>query len=321
MNRARQRLALPQHHDEIARRAASVDRFCSSSVWCLPAVEAFRPNAQRLIVGGTDKASVAFVADEGREVGRFLAPLESAWGLASPVVGITVEDAADALIEVLRSHPAERIAIVLGIDMVLATTIARRTNAEARVQLQDRTVRHIASLDGGVDGFLGRRTRKFRAGLRRSTRQVGDAGITFERHLLDSVDAVDAIYPTVLAMEARSWKSLAGNGTAQGPMVHFTRGVLQRAAVAGSSLVILARREDEVVGYIHGAYLDRGFRGLQMSFDPRLGRLSLGNQLQFRMIQWLAELGATRYDLGSELPYKRRWAEQAFETTGIAIIR
>lgn len=321
MNRARQELALPAHHDAIAREAASVDRFCSSSIWTVPALEAFRPEAHELFVGSTDRASVALVAAGGQGVGRFLAPLESAWGLASPVVGLTVDDAADALVDVLNRHPAERVAIILGVDIVLATAIARRMQGAARVRLLDRTVRHIASLDGGVDGFLGRRSRKFRAGLRRSRRLVDAAGISFDRYSLERAEDVDAIYPTVVAMEARSWKSLAGNGAARGPMVHFTRGVLQRAASVDRAVLLLARVDGDVVGYIHGALVDGGFRGLQMSFEPELARLSLGNQLQLQMIHWLSELGATRYDLGSQLPYKRRWAEEEFETTGIAIIR
>ena len=320
MNRIRTESSLPERHDRLAQEAIGVDRFCSSSLWTLPALEAFRPETDELVLGGDDSASVAFVASDSSQVGRFLAPLESTWGLASPVVARTVEDAGRAVSELVRQRE-ERLAVLLGIQHALAREVCRGLTRGTRVQLLDRTIRHIASLDGGLDGYLGRRTRKFRASLRRSARLAEREGIRFERHSLESARAVDAHYASVLKIESTSWKSLEGNGAAQGPMVEFTRGVLQRAATVDRALLILAHRGEERVGYIHGAFVNNGFRGLQMSFDHRFPTLSLGNLLQREMIGWLCELGASKYDLGSELPYKRRWAEHAFETTGLAIIR
>jgi CelD/BcsL family acetyltransferase involved in cellulose biosynthesis len=47
--------------------------------------------------------------------------------------------------------------------------------------------------------------------------------------------------------------------------------------------------------------------------------LSLGSLLQARQIAALCDEGATSYDLGMDMPYKRRWAEHAFDTITIAI--
>ena len=320
MNRVRSEPALPARHDAIARDAVGVDRFCSSSIWGIPALEAFRPDAEELVVGGDERASVAFVTGVSSQVGTFLAPLESTWGLASPVVARTVEDAGQAVSALVRTRD-ERLAIVLGIQHAIARAICRGLSRTTRVQLLDRTVRHIASLEGGLDGYLSRRTRKFRASLRRSGRLADGCDIRFERHDLRTPEDVDEFYEVVLSVESQSWKSHEGNGAAQGPMVEFTRGVLHRSAAVDRALLILAHQGDEPVGYIHGGFVHNGFRGLQMSFDNRLSSLSLGNLLQLQMIEWLCELGASIYDLGSELPYKRRWAEQVLETTGLAIIR
>lgn len=321
MNQLRLDNPLPARHDQLCADAEGIDRFCSSSLWAVPALEAFRPDVDELVVGGNEGASVAFAVGTSPQVGAYLAPLESTWGLGSPVAARSSVEGAQAVAEMLRSRERERLAILLGLDGELLREICRHLGKTTRVQLLDRTVRHSASLIGGLDGFLSRRSRKFRAGLRRAEAKANEAEVRFERHPLTSADALEAVYNDVLEVEAHSWKTLDGNGVASGPMVHFTRGVLERAAEADRALLIFAYIGEERVGYIHGAYVNRMFRGLQMSFHHERADLSLGNLLQRQMIGWLCELGGTNYDLGSELPYKRRWAETAFETTGIAIIR
>jgi CelD/BcsL family acetyltransferase involved in cellulose biosynthesis len=51
------------------------------------------------------------------------------------------------------------------------------------------------------------------------------------------------------------------------------------------------------------------YRGQQFSFDEAWGGLSIGNLLQDQMIAWLCEQGVERYDMGPEMPYMRRFAE------------
>lgn len=284
-------------------------------------MEAFRPDVDELVIGGNDGASVALAVGESSQVGEFLAPLESTWGLGSPVVARSATEGALALAELLRSRERERLVILLGLDGRLLREICRHLGKGTRVQLLDRMMRHSASLAGGMDGFLSRRSRKFRAGLRRAEAKAKEVGVRFERHSVTSPDQLQPLYSKVLAVEEHSWKTRAGNGVAQGPMVQFTQGVLERAAAADHALLIFAYIDGERVGYIHGAYLNQAFRGLQMSFHFEHAPLSLGNLLQREMIEWLCEMGCTAYDLGSDLPYKRRWAEISFETTGIAILR
>ncbi len=321
MNRLRLDNPLPDRHDSLCAEADGIDRFCSSSLWAVPALEAFRPDVEELVVGGNEDASVVLAVGISPQVGEFLAPLESTWGLGSPVAARTPADGARAVAELLRSRERERLAILLGLDGRMLKELCRHLGRNTRVQLLDRTVRHSASLAGGIDGFLSRRSRKFRASLRRAVTRGREAGLRFERHPLTAPEDLDAVYSDVLDVEAHSWKTRAGNGVAQGPMVHFTRGVLERSAAADHALLIFAYLGDERVGYIHGAFVNNAFRGLQMSFHHEQANLSLGNLMQREMIRWLCELGCETYDLGSELPYKRRWAENAFETTGIAIIR
>src|SRR5688572_32387452 len=55
------------------------------------------------------------------------------------------------------------------------------------------------------------------------------------------------------------------------------------------------------------------YRGLQFSYDDAFAQLGLGGLLQYHQIVELCAEGVTRYDLGTEMDYKRRWAEDVIE--------
>ena len=77
---------------------------------------------------------------------------------------------------------------------------------------------------------------------------------------------------------------------------------------------MFARLEGEDVAYIFGAVFGDTYRGLQFSFDSRFSSLSLGNLCQLEEVRRLIESGLRRYDLGSEVRYKRNWGEEVVET-------
>jgi CelD/BcsL family acetyltransferase involved in cellulose biosynthesis len=74
------------------------------------------------------------------------------------------------------------------------------------------------------------------------------------------------------------------------------------------------------VGYILGAVRGGTYRGLQLSFDEDQAGRSLGNLLQLHQMESLVEEGVTTYDLGMDMEYKRRWADDAFTTVSMAIL-
>lgn len=318
MNRRRDELVLPANHDAIASTAVDVDRFCSSSTWLLPAWAAFHaPSETHTWTDG--KTSVSFCVGESEHVGTYLAPLEGVWGLGSPVVAPDAFDAAHGVLEALAGAPRWQAAMLLGIEARshLFGTLVALLSRKHRLRGTASTTRHIASLEGGFDGYLSRRTRKFRANLRRSRRRASEAGITIDARVLHSSEEVDTEFERVLTIERRSWKSLAGNGVDTGPMVEFTRGVLRRAADRDAVFLLYATQDGADVGYLHGALLSGYFRGLQMSFDDALRPFGVGSLLQASAIEHLCERGARSYDLGSELPYKLRWAEETLTTSGL----
>ncbi len=77
----------------------------------------------------------------------------------------------------------------------------------------------------------------------------------------------------------------------------------------------------EDVAYIFGGVFGDTYRGLQFSFDARFSSLSLGNLCQLEEVRRLVEAGVRRYDLGSEVRYKRNWGEEVVETTSLIVTR
>jgi CelD/BcsL family acetyltransferase involved in cellulose biosynthesis len=66
---------------------------------------------------------------------------------------------------------------------------------------------------------------------------------------------------------------------------------------------------------------DGEYRGLQFSYDDAHATLGLGGLLQLQQIIALCDEGIARYDLGTEMDYKRRWAEDVMETEMLVIVR
>src|SRR6185295_119210 len=112
----------------------------------------------------------------------YIEPVELAWGLASPLIGRDPEPLAEAVVATLAARRDWQLTIVTGLtasgpqrralDRVLPPRWERRAGTP--------TIRHVASLDGGVDGFLSRRSRDLRKSLRKSLRAAATAGISFE---------------------------------------------------------------------------------------------------------------------------------------------
>ena len=305
--------------DREVAKTPGIDRFCSSSAWILAAAGALMP----------PRASFAFRGEHGYLAAMrgvhpagfpYVEPVELAWGLASPLVG---EDAAALVGEVVPLLAARRdwqLAIFAGLTVSGPQRRALDATLPARWERRrgQPTVRHVASLEGGIDGFLSRRSRELRKSLRKSQRAAKDAGVTFE-----SVRGGDArvLYDRIQAVEATSWKAGEGVGISTGPMRAFYAAMLPRLVALGQQRTIFARLGDRDVGYILGAVWDREYRGLQFSYDEAHARLGIGGLLQYEQVVELCAEGVARYDLGTEMDYKRRWAEDIMETEMLVLVR
>lgn len=295
-----------------------MDPYCSRSEWVLSFHSAFAP--QRAVFALRDGGSFVTLAGAPDErFGYVVQPLEHLWGMACPLVG---PDARALLARLLAGgvFPAGAHLLLYGLpfDRLWLSELAAGLPPGWAFGLVGTTDRRIASLEGGLDGFLARRSPNLRRSVRKSLHRIERLGVRFERVPV-TPDTFPAVYRRILAIERQSWKSRSGNGVDRGPMKRFYERMIPRLLRRDAFRLIIARRDDEDLGYVHGGTIGRHFRGLQFSFVDDERTLSLGNLLQVEMVRWLAEDGFETYDLGMVVPYKERWAESGLVTADVLI--
>lgn len=305
---------------EVAQTAA-IDRFCSASAWILAASAALMP----------PRAAYTFVGQHGYLAAMrgihpagfpYIEPVELAWGLAAPIIGRDADAIVGEVIALLASRRDWQLAILSGMtaDGPQRRAIEAALPARWERRRGTPTVRYVASLDGGLDGYLARRSRDHRKSLRKSAAAARAAGVTFETVRAPEADAA-ALYDRIMAVEARSWKTREGVGIATGAMRAFYQLMLPRLCATGQQRTIFARVDDRDIGYVLGGVWLGEYRGLQFSYDDDYARLGIGSLLQLEQITELCASGVGRYDLGTEMDYKRRWAEESLETEMLVLVR
>lgn len=305
--------------DAQVARTPSVDLFCTSSAWVMPAQQAFAADAEPLIFEDDDCIVALMVVRTASGV-RVAVPLEAGWGLASPMVGPRPDRAAERLHAMVHGDSLSLGGVFLsGLERGGHTwrAVIERFARTTRIGIGPRCPRRCADLQGGVDGFLSRRSAGFRANLRRAWRLAAGRGVRFERH---QGGEPSALFARIRAIEVESWKGRAGEGIDEGPPRDFYLRMLHRLVVQGDLRVIFATHDGVDLAFVFGAVFAGTYRGLQVSFDRRQGQLAPGNLVQYAMIQWLCEDGVESYDLGTDMPYKERWAEPGLETHTLALL-
>lgn len=294
--------------DAAALASTDVDAFCSSSLWVVPAAKGLMPVADLWIRRG--EAGFVALARREQEGMPTLQPLEAMWGLACPVVGANPAPLAAELAGALAEERALLLLCGLERESPRFFALSRALSRRWGLRLGPATRRWVADLEGGVDGFLGRRSRNFRAAAIKAQRRARAAGIEMVKW-----DGRGDPYQRVLAADSRTWKALAETGLAAPAMRDFYGDMVPRLVRRSALRLWFARLGGEDVGYCLGAIFGGTYRGLQFGFAKGLEHLSLGNLLQLNEIEALCEEGvATRYDLGSDAEYKERWADAAMET-------
>lgn len=314
--------AVADEFDRAVAATPAIDRFCSSSAWTLAASRALMPVRTPFSFTG---ASGYFAAMRGVHPAGFpyIEPLELAWGLAASLIGGDPAALVAEVVAMLAGRRDWQLAIFAGLtgdgpqrralDRMLPPRWERRRGAP--------TVRHVASLDGGIDGFLARRSRELRKSLRKAGRAAAEAGVEFERVRGSSADDAEAIYERIQRIEAGTWKARDGVGISVGPMRLFYELMLPRLCEQRQQRTLFARLGDRDIGYILGAVFEGEYRGLQFSYDDDHAQLGIGSLLQYHQIVELCDDGVARYDLGTEMDYKRRWAEEVMTTEMLVVVR
>lgn len=310
--------------DAAVALTADIDQFCSSSAWIFPAHRAFLPE-HPLWIQESEYGFAALARGEDPNLGVYLHPLEASWALASPLVGRNAVQLTRQFVETCRYHDTSwNLLFLSGISpqSVQFRELVRGFRRDFSMGLGTSSVRRVTSLEQGVDGFLARRSPKFRANLRRVRRRAESTGIGYDyRSQWTSAQQALAWFERALIIEARSWKGKTDTGIIDGPMKVFYQAMLPMLAERQSLRFLFVTLEGRDIAYCFGANFNGQFRGLQMSYDDAFAEHSPGSLAQLEMIVRLCEENILSYDLGSDMAYKQNWAEEGLETVALVIRR
>lgn len=304
----------------LAVSSEQADPFCCSPPWHLAYHQAFNP-ARRIFFKTSPGACLIFAEELFSPEKIFLTPMEASWFFGCPLLG---EDAPDLLAEALACIAREYAPAFPGIvlsgirpEAGLAPELLRRFGRVFTFYRHSYSVQCAASLRGGLDGFLSRRSANHRAKLRKAARQARERGISFERRSPASAEEAAQIYRRMLRVEKTSWKGIGQCGMAESPAKEFYEALIGRLAATREARVIFARHEDRDIGFIFGGMAGTIYRGQQFSYDAAWKDRSIGNLLQLEKVTWLCEEAAERYDMGPivgpRMSYKQHWTEKNME--------
>lgn len=293
------------------------DPFCCTPEWQMAFHDAFSPKRRLLIETAADSAiAFAEVITSPEEI--FLTPIEAHWFFGSPLLGKNaIELLAKNLPEIEKFYkPIFPKILISGIrpDGDFPHRLIRALGNHFDFYLQSSGVQGSAALDGGVDGFLSRRSGNHRKKLKKQSRRARAIDVHFERVSPLSPEEAKKTYSRMLAVELTSWKGIGKCGMAEPPAIEFYDSMLQRLTASHRGRVIFARHEDKDIGFIFGGMSGDTYRGQQFSYNDQWKQYSIGNLMQMEQIAWLCEEGASRYDmgpiLGPRMNYKRHWTEK-----------
>jgi hypothetical protein len=296
-----------------ATDSGSIDPWCTSSDWAQSAHGAFNPAGELVCATEGDSGFAFATAPQARPHGGALLPLEPMWLFGAPIVGADPVIAA-SFAERTLSQRGERSVYLGGYvegspwwDALIGVF-----GVQYRLFGGEERVRCRASLEGGIDGYLGRRTRVFRRNIRQGEKRATSAGITFE--VLDS-QSPEEVLDRLHRVEQQSWKGLDGSGIEGPDMAMFYSYLLPRLHDRKALRVCVGVDDAGTdIGFIFGGVFGGTYRGLQLSFTESARSLGVGNLLQWHELQRLCQEDLHTYDIGMDMEYKRLWTEQTFTT-------
>jgi hypothetical protein len=310
-------------HPVWTRAAVSTDQadpFCCTTAWQFSFHEAFSPE-RRLLIEESSDSLIAFAEEIASPEKIYLTPIETNWFFGCPLLGgHAVELLSDAMvfIEQLYAPSFPRI-IISGLrpDGELSRRLLQTFGNSFDLFLLSKGIQCAASLEGGVDGFLSRRTAHHRNKLKNAHRRASEKGVYFERVAPISFEEAEAAYSRMISVELASWKGIEQCGMAEPPAKQFYDFMLKRLSATKEARVIFAKQEDKDIGFIFGGLVGTIYRGQQFSYDFAWKNFSIGNLMQVEQIKWLCEDGVERYDMGPldgpRMDYKSHWTEKEIE--------
>ena len=286
-----------------------LDPFCSSPYWGLPLCSAFQADSELVCYLG--EKGLGVFAERTVPGGVLTVPTDGMWLLGSPLLSGDPIHFFQDLVTFWRTESRSK-----GIRQVLISGMFpghpledSKLWSELSAWELEPSGRMIASLEGGLDGFMSRRSKNFRSRLRRTVKAAEEGGVTVE-FMPSQATAAECriLLRRLFQVEEQSWKGLSQRGIDQGGMKQFYQEMVPMLAADGRLRGLYLQREGQDIAYLLGAGFDGYFRGLQFSYLAQESQ-GMGNVGQYYMIRRLVDEGCNRYDLGQAMAYKTRWAE------------
>lgn len=296
-------------YDDAVLATPHLNPVCSSSDWLLSAHQHLhRPRAVR--IRRAEGQWLVLARGSLFDLGVVWQPLETGWCFACPIIGDQPAVGIELLLEHLRDQEHPLPVFLGGVPAFseLHLALRKRLGAFGHVHSMEGLTCLRADLTDGFEAWLERRSGKFRKSLRQTTDTLERAGATFVAapRDLDGGSVFDRCY----AVEERSWKWMVNESALQSDeCADFYRDFCIRMQAKGRLRAGFLQIQGHDIAYVFGATMGTTYRGLQMGFSESLRDLAPGNALQLAFLEHLASEGITSYDLGMDLPYKRRWSD------------
>ncbi len=290
---------------------ATIDPWCSGPDWVLPVAGAFAPEAEPLVLEADGAGFALLARHRVQSAGDIIAGLEPLWGFATPIIGSDLPQVAQRLASWLGTQQGWDRLVLPGLpnNGDLLRTLAIHLQEIGQLGVAPGITRQIIDLNEGVDAWLERRKPSFRRNLRNASRRAHEAGLSIAQ-VDPSRSTSSDLFLRLLDIEQQSWKGQASDGIASPEMGAFYHELIRRLAKRGRLRISIAQIDGDDVGYILGGVRNGRYRGLQLSYVESAHHLSVSHLLQLSEVKQLCGNGINTYDMGMDMEYKRRWADQ-----------
>ena len=314
-NGVRTRAQLDVAHSAMDVAAAQTehgDPLCCRTEWQLSYLDAFLPKHVHCVFRERHGSVLAFCQGSMSDGRSVLVPIDHSWKYGAPLLG----DYAVLLLADLLREPAFRVIPPAVLLTGLTPGGERHTELQGQfarthaIERDGSVLQCSASLDGGYDGWLSRRSGHFRRRLRAAERNAAASGVVFERCVPRDGREARSVFARMVAIELQSWKGIGECGMEQPESRVFYSRMLERLARTAAGRVVFAVHDGVDIGFVFGGLVNGIYRGQQFSYVESFKSASIGNLLQQEQLRWLGEEGAHRYDMGPMMDYKAHWTEE-----------
>lgn len=301
--------AMAERLEALVDATGGIDRFCSGPDWTTSTQRTFAGDQAPIVLGEDGRWAATLVRLTAADGGTVLLGLDTMWGFACPLLLPDPAAHAPAVAEALAdpsATPAWDRLVLTGFDpgTALVAHTARALSTFGPVLGGPGVTRCRADLSDGADAWLGRRSRRFRARLRRIREEAEAEGVSIA-WVAEEAD----LLARLVAIEERSWKGQRDDGLVAPDMRRLYGHLIARLGARGRLRCAVATMGGRDVGYILGGVRAGIYRGFQLSYTTDVADLGVGHLLQWAQVQALEGEEVHTYDLGMDMPYKRRWAD------------